>query len=109
MGLKVLPSLIDAVPALLRAPDKLPDQIYTSPEWRSLVDRLKAQRGAWCERCGSKARLVGDHVQELRDGGAAFDETNVKLLCYGCHARKTAQARQARSFGRAAGGGASQT
>lgn len=73
------------------------DPFYLSRDWRELVGRLKRDRGAFCERCGSGYRLIGDHVVELRDGGAPLDPRNVELLCQACHNRKTAQARAARA------------
>lgn len=68
--------------------------LYTSPEWRQLVGRLILERGRKCEQCGrgsdgTPIRLFGDHVRELKDGGAALDERNVRLVCGRCHTKKT--------------------
>lgn len=95
--LKALQPAIGALPPRLRPPPKVADSFYLSPEWRALVAKLKRERGAWCERCGSKHRLIGDHVRELRDGGAPLDPGNVELLCQPCHNRKTAEARARRA------------
>ncbi|WP_247875513.1 HNH endonuclease signature motif containing protein [Azospirillum sp. TSH100] len=103
-------------------PAKTADAVLVSAAWQQLVDRLIQARGRRCERCGktheddgSPVKLIGDHVQERRDGGAELDPQNVQLLCAraggdgrahadgklgGCHGRKTAEARQ-RRFGRA--------
>jgi len=103
-------------------PAKTADAVLVSSAWQQLVDRLIRVRGRRCERCGktheddgSPVKLFGDHVHERRDGGAELDPANVQLLCAraggdgrahadgklgGCHARKTAEARQ-RRFGRA--------
>ena len=70
-----------------------------SQEACGLVARLKRERGARCERCGSDHRLIGDHVVERRDGGAELDPANVELLCQACHNRKTAAARARRAAG----------
>jgi 5-methylcytosine-specific restriction endonuclease McrA len=80
-----------------RPPVKKAAPFYLSPEWRALMDRLIAERGRRCEECGcTGCRIYGDHVVELQDGGAALDETNIKLLCGSCHTRKTAAERARR-------------
>jgi len=71
--------------------------IYLSPEWRSFVSRLRAQRGRRCETCGrTGCRIFGDHIHELKDGGAPLDPGNVRLLCGSCHSIKTARVRAIR-------------
>lgn len=79
------------------APAKKADSFYQSPEWRALVRSIKAERGRWCERCGSGHRVAGDHIVEIKDGGAALDAANVELLCQPCHNGKTAAARARRA------------
>ena len=97
---------------------KTADPFYLSVEWKRLVASLIAKRGRRCEGCGktheddgSPARLIGDHKVERKDGGADLDPSNIQLLCSreggngrahgdgkrgGCHARKTARARNER-------------
>ena len=87
---------IGYAPSTLRAPPKSVDEFYRSPEWRALVRQIKLERGAWCQRCGSGHRIIGDHIRELKDGGARLDPINIELLCHSCHNRKTAAARSAR-------------
>jgi hypothetical protein len=67
-------------------------------EWPALVRHLIATRGGWCEdpQCttpnrGADQRIYGDHITELKDGGAQLDPANVMLRCAPCHGRKTAQ------------------
>lgn len=89
---------------------------YHSPEWRGLVKRLIRMRGGWCETCGAARGatgangrpvvLVGDHIVEIKDGGARLDPDNVQLLCRPCHMRKTAKAKAARVAGDAGAAGA---
>lgn len=63
---------------------------YDTKEWRNLVTSLIESRGRLCERCGHfGGKLIGDHIRELRDGGAKLDPRNVRLLCDPCHKRKT--------------------
>jgi hypothetical protein len=74
---------------------KRADPFYQSPEWRALVAEIIRERGARCEdracrfpkRTGN--RVFGDHILELKDGGAPLDKTNVMLRCGSCHTRKT--------------------
>lgn len=86
-------------------PPKIADSFYHSPEWKSLVREIKQERGAWCQRCGSTHRLIGDHIVEIKDGGAKLDKNNVELLCHAHHQQKTAQARAARARGEVHGRG----
>jgi 5-methylcytosine-specific restriction endonuclease McrA len=88
---------------LVRLPPKLTDKFYLTPEWRGLMRRLIEERGRRCEKCGrsaaggQKMRIFGDHIVELKDGGAPLDETNVELLCGSCHVTKTAAERKRRT------------
>ena len=73
------------------------EPLYASPEWRGLMDRIIAVRGRRCERCERVGcQICGDHVRELKDGGAPLDANNVMLLCGSCHTRKTVAARARR-------------
>lgn len=98
-----LPARVGGLPARVAPPPKIADRFYQSKEWRALVARLKRQRGAWCERCGSAKGLIADHIVELKDGGAALDDSNIELLCASHHGAKTQAARVARAAGRTHG------
>lgn len=86
----------------VKPPAKMPDPFYLSPEWRALMRAIVAKRGRRCqdpEHQGPHdpaARIFGDHIRELRDGGAPLDEANILLRCGSCHTRKTIAARAAR-------------
>lgn len=70
---------------------KRTNRFYLTAAWKALVARLISLRGRRCEECGATGcRLFADHVIELKDGGGALDEDNVKLRCGSCHGRKTA-------------------
>jgi hypothetical protein len=95
--LTTIGSRVPAVAARLPRRPKLTDAFYSSPEWRTLVRELIATRGRRCEdpRCdapnvGADQRLYGDHIHELKDGGAPLDAGNIMLRCAPCHGRKTA-------------------
>lgn len=84
-------------------PVKQTAAIYRSPEWRSLVATIVAQRGRICEdpHCDGRThrrgmRVFADHVIELKDGGPAFDPGNIMLRCGASHSLKTARVRAAR-------------
>lgn len=86
----------------LKPMPKRADQFYLSAAWRSLVKEIKQARGNYCETCGTGgkgARIIGDHIIELKDGGAPLDPQNIKLLCSRHHGIKTAQARARRARG----------
>jgi 5-methylcytosine-specific restriction endonuclease McrA len=99
--LRTLPPRLQALDTRrVKPPPKQTAPFYLSPEWRQLMARLIAERGRCCERCGrtgntdgSWLRLFGDHVVELKDGGAELDPGNIRLLCGSCHSTKTAKAR----------------
>lgn len=89
------------MPARVRPAPKVAARFYASREWRELVARLKRERGGCCARCGSSNRVIGDHIVELKDGGAPLDPANIELLCQAHHNAKTAQARHRRVLGEA--------
>lgn len=93
----VLPAVRCVRTGIATAPPKQTRAIYLSPEWRGLMSRLLAQRGRRCEACGRTAcRIFGDHIHELKDGGALLAPDNVRLLCGSCHSTKTARVRAIR-------------
>jgi 5-methylcytosine-specific restriction protein A len=92
-----------AAPRVPPQPKKA-EEFYLSPQWRKFVVMLILKRGRRCEKCGAfrndqgePIRLFGDHIVELKDGGAPLDERNTQILCPKCHSAKTAQARARRS------------
>lgn len=103
--LKNLPSSIKPLQPIVKTPPKIADLLYTSLEWRRFVAGIKRRRGRYCQRCGSTKRVIGDHIVEVKDGGAPFDPGNIELLCQACHNRKTAQQRARRARGDIEGGG----
>ena len=77
---------------------------YFSSEWRALLAEIIAQRGRRCEDPNhdpspprDAARIFGDHIRELKDGGEPLDRSNILLRCAACHARKTAAERAGRA------------
>jgi len=72
--------------------------LYLTSGWRNLISHLLAQRGRRCEACGrTGCRIFGDHIHELKDGGAPLDPGNIRLLCGSCHSAKTARVRAIRT------------
>jgi 5-methylcytosine-specific restriction enzyme A len=82
---------------------KLRDPAYDW-EWYQFVLALIRSRGRTCEstlhtgdrRLSMLQVVYGDHIVELRDGGARLDPDNVQLNCASCHGRKTYAERQRR-------------
>ena len=95
--LKRAPERLKAAPPRLVAPPKAALPFYHSHEWRALMRRLKAERGNFCQKCGAGGLIYGDHIVELKDGGAMLDDNNVELLCHACHQRKTAVVKRRRA------------
>jgi 5-methylcytosine-specific restriction protein A len=87
---------------VVKPPPKTADPFYLSVEWRALMGAIISERGRRCQDPHHKGlherspRVFGDHVVELKDGGAPLDPANVLLLCGACHTRKTIAARAAR-------------
>jgi 5-methylcytosine-specific restriction protein A len=71
-------------------PPKLVEPFYTSRAWLELMAGIKRERGERCQDCGrGRCRIFGDHIVELKDGGAKLDPRNVRLRCGSCHTLKT--------------------
>ena len=98
MVIKALPPRIKPISLdTARAPAVTYVPLYSSKEWLGLMANLKRTRGNRCEHCErTGVRLVGDHVVELKDGGAALEPSNIALLCWSCHTTKTNRARASR-------------
>ena len=73
---------------------KQADDFYLSPPWRRFREWF-VRRHPLCEMCEREGRtertVIVDHIRELKDGGARYDEGNVQSLCRACHNKKTAQ------------------
>lgn len=94
--LKPLVGVLDT--SIAKEPPKRADSFYTSPAWRNLLATIRRKRPNICEGCGrTGTRLFGDHIKELKDGGAALAENNIQLLCGSCHTTKTARVRAGRN------------
>lgn len=84
------PRLATLNTAIAAPPPKVAEPFYLSAEWRKLIDNIKRERGDKCEDCPRHGvRLFGDHIKELKDGGAKLDPRNVRLRCGRCHTIKT--------------------
>ena len=89
--------LIGGLAPKVKLAPKIADTFYQSKAWRGLASRIKRERGRRCARCGSTYRVIADHIVERRDGGAELDPSNIELLCFTHHQRKTADARKRRA------------
>jgi 5-methylcytosine-specific restriction protein A len=86
----------------VRMPDKTADPIYHTPEYDAWREAVIAKAHGRCQDPLCKyphrrgIRLFADHIKELQDGGAPFDEANGLARCGSCHTRKTAEVRAMR-------------
>ncbi len=81
-------------------PPRIAEPFYTSRAWLDLMAGIKRERGERCQDCGrGRCRIFGDHIVELRDGGAKLDRRNVRLRCGSCHTLKTNAERARRMRG----------
>ena len=66
--------------------------IYDKQNWRRLSDKFKCVN-PFCFMCLEEGRheiaKVVDHIIELRDGGKAYEWSNLMSLCHYHHNRKT--------------------
>jgi RNA-directed DNA polymerase len=79
----------DGVTALERPEGPVPAYVWlghaeNNEVWRELKAKIKAERGAQCERCGNRVGLDLHHVKARRYGGRDI-KTNAQLLCEPCH------------------------
>ena len=89
--------MVGTLPARVAMAPKIADTFYSTAEWRELARKVKRERGNACIRCGSRNRVIADHIIERKDGGAELDERNIQLLCHQHHQEKTAAARKQRA------------
>ena len=88
----------------IKPPPKVVAPFYSSPEWRALMADIIRARGRKCEdpehdrsKPRDGVRIFGDHVKEIRDGGAPLDPANLMLRCPVCHGLKTSRERGKRA------------
>jgi len=79
----------DWVPGVEDPESPLPADVWlgnaeNNEEWRELKAEVMAERGAQCERCGSRVDLDLHHLKARRYGGQDVKE-NAQLLCERCH------------------------
>lgn len=61
-----------------------------SPEWRAFRDRILAERGRKCQRCGSIRGVM--HVHHLTYWRLGHErDTDVEVICADCHAKNHPQ------------------
>lgn len=79
---------------------KVAHAFYLTPEWRKARELSIALHNWACAECARKGHtLFVDHIVELQDGGAQYEQSNLRPLCGRCHSLKTAKARAERMRG----------
>ena len=98
-----LPPMVPTLDTRTARPlEKATDPFYKTADWREFIQQIIVVRGARCEDPQCKTpnriptRIFGDHIKELRDGGARLDPANIMLRCGSCHTRKTLEERARR-------------
>ena len=69
------------------------EKLYSSKAWRRYRKAIISRRGGECVECGATPldqHIHLDHIKPLVEGGEAFNEENIQILCRECHGRKTA-------------------
>jgi len=85
----------------IRPPPKVADSFYLTKEWRRARDLARELGGYQCSECRvTGVTLFVDHKVELQDGGAPYDQDNLRLLCGRCHTIKTVRIRSERNSGK---------
>lgn len=70
-----------------------------------IVERFRDRAHAKCQDPDCRTphrigiRIFGDHIKELKDGGAPLDKRNVLCRCGSCHTRVTLERRAKRYQG----------
>ena len=83
-----------------RLETKVTEDIYRTAQWREARAISIAMHAYRCDGCGARPRrLFVDHIVELRDGGAPYEQSNLRPLCGSCHTTKTLAARNIRIGG----------
>ena len=58
---------------------------WNQKRW-ALVRRRAFDRDLWrCQKCRRPGALEAHHIEQLEDGGAAYDLGNILTLCKTCH------------------------
>ncbi|MDP2317511.1 MAG: HNH endonuclease signature motif containing protein [Pseudomonadota bacterium] len=60
---------------------------FRIPSHLALREFVIRRDGGACRECGSRERLVADHVVSRRNGGA-HHPANMQCLCWSCNSRK---------------------
>ena len=88
------PSRLGGAPARIQQAPKVAMQFYSSPEWKGLrSDRMKDADYREAKRRANGGRVILDHIDEIKDGGAPLDPKNTQWLTMAEHAAKTERAK----------------
>ena len=64
--------------------------VYNTPRWRAIRDLVR-QRDPICKRCNCEPTHTIDHIIPIRNGGDAWDMSNMQGLCKRCNISKTSK------------------
>jgi 5-methylcytosine-specific restriction enzyme A len=105
--LTAMPGRLGAIGQRLTFGPKVADPFYLSREWVALREarRRDPDYAEAMARAKPGERIVLDHKQERKDGGADLDPANTEWLTHSEHQAKTARAKAARAGRRVRRGG----
>ena len=60
-------------------------EVYRSPRWRAVRQKVFARDNWKCVECGKRGPLECDHIRPVTTSALWYDEDNLRTLCRGCH------------------------
>lgn len=57
--------------------------------WAVLRAKVLKRDKYRCQSCGRAGKLECDHIKPVFQGGSEIDLTNLQMLCFHCHRRKS--------------------
>ena len=75
------------------------NRVLDPAKWQRVAAAHLAREPA-CRACRSAYRVQVDHITELADGGAMYDEENLQTLCETHHIQKSREERKLRRLRR---------
>lgn len=82
---------------------RLTRKVHNSARWRYQVQPMQLRHHPLCSMCEAEGRIEVavhvDHIRPLRDGGAPFDQANLRSLCKSHHSAVTRRWQNQRGAG----------
>lgn len=85
--------------SVVRTLPRKTESVYSTQMWRDARTQALKRARYTCSALGcsrNRCRLFVDHIIELRDGGAPYEQSNLQVLCGEHHTLKTNAVRAVR-------------